>query len=228
MFIKSKRQIININSVLKLSDTDISEVSVASFVGVQIDNTLTWKHHIEYVNKSVRRKVGLLFKLRYFVPQYILVLLYKCFIQPHILYGIEVWGSSYKSHMNCIYLSQKMAMRAITFSLFRTSSKPLFQNLKILDVFSLHELAVSTFMYDLFEGNSPHSLLEYCEVLDHTYITRGKDSLMLRLPICRTTQGTFSISFVGSKLWNSLPQEIKEKKTKYLFRKALTIYLVDK
>ena len=228
MFIKSKRQIVNINSVLRLSDTDISEVSVASFVGVQIDSTLTWKHHIECVNKSVRRKVGLLFKLRYFVPQYILVLLYKCFIQPHILYGIEVWGSSYKSHLNCIYLSQKMAVRAITFSLFRTSSKPLFQNLRILDVFSLHELAVSTFVYDLFVGNSPHSLLEYCEVLHHTYRTRGKENFLLRLPICRTTQGTFSISFVGSKLWNSLPQEIKEKKTRYSFRKALTMYLVNK
>ena len=93
MFIKGQRRVIAVNGVLRLSNVDINNVSVASFVGVQIDSSLSWKHHIDYVNKCVRRKVGLLFKLRYFVPRYIPLLLDKSFIQPHIQYGIEVWGA---------------------------------------------------------------------------------------------------------------------------------------
>jgi len=228
MFIKSKRRAINVNGVLRLSDTDINDVSVASFVGVNIDNTLSWKHHIDLVNKCIRTKMGLLFKLRYFVPRYILVLLYKSFIQPHILYGIEVWGSSYKSRLNSIYLAQKMAVRAITFSLLRTSSGPLFKQLGILDVFCLHELAVSTFVYDLYNRKLPHTLLDFCKIVHYTYETRGKENAMLPLPFCKTTQGTFSISFVGPKLWNSLPQKIREHKTRHSFRTALTIYLTNK
>ena len=130
------------------------------------------------------------------------MLLYKCFIQSHIFYGIEVWGSSYMSHLNCIYLAQKMAMRAITFSPLRTSSRPLFTSLGVLHVYNLHELAVSTFVYDLHKEHLPHSLMQYYEKMNHSYRTRGKEHSMLRLPKCNMTHGTFSISFVGAKFWN--------------------------
>ena len=221
MVIKGPRQSILIQGVLKISETVIDRVHVASFVGLQIDETLLWKDQIQCINKCIRRKIGLLFKLRYYVPRHILMLLYKFFIQSHILYGIEVWGSSYKTHLNCIYLAQKMAMRAITYSPLRTSSRPLFTSLGILDVYNLHELAVSTFVYDLHKDHLPHSLTQYYEVMNHNYRTRGKEHAILRLPKCKTTHGTFSISFVGAKFWNSLPQSIREERTRFSFRKNL-------
>ena len=155
--------------------------------------------------------------LRYYVPRHILVVLYKSFIQSHIFYGIEVWGGSYKSHLNCIYFAQKMAMRPITFSSLRTSSRPLFTTLAVLDVYYLHELAVSMFLYDLHKGNSPHSLMQYYEVMNHTYRTRDKECSMLRLPKCNTTHGTFSISIGGAKFWNS----------RFSFRRCLRNYLIN-
>jgi len=227
MVIKGPRQSVLIRGVLKLSETVIDRVLVASFVGLQIDETLMWKDQIQCINKCVRRKIGLLFKLRYYVPRYILMLLYKFFIQSHILYGIEVWGSSYKTHLNCIYLAQKMAMRAITFSPLRTSSRPLFTSLGILDVYNLHKLAVSTFVYDLHKGHLPHSLTQYYELMNHNYRTRGKEHSILRLPKCKTTHGTFSISFVGAKFWNSLPQSIREEGTRFSFRKNLRNHLLN-
>ena len=95
MFIKGQRQSCEIRGILKQSDTVIDRVSVASFVGIQIDETLMWKEQIQNINKCIRRKIGLLCKLRHYVPKHIPMLLCKSFIQPHILYGIEVWGSCY-------------------------------------------------------------------------------------------------------------------------------------
>ena len=227
MIIKGKRQTVALHGDLKLSDTIIQRVSVATFVGIHIDENLTWRNHIQYVNKCIRKKIGILYKLRHFVPKYVLMTLYKSFIQPHILYGIEVWGSNYKSHLNCIYLAQKMAMRAITFSLYKTSSKPLFLSLSVLDVYDLHELSVSTLMYDLRNGGVAHSLQDYCQVIQHVYETRGKGNI-LRLPKCKTTQGTFSISFIGAKVWNALPENVKEKRTRKSFRMTLTRYLLNR
>ena len=107
MVIKGQRQSVEIKGVLTLSETVINRVHVASFVGIQIDETLKWKDQVQSIHKCIRRKIGLLFKLRYYVPKHVLMLLYKCFIQSHIFYGIEVWGSTYKSHLNCIFLAQK-------------------------------------------------------------------------------------------------------------------------
>ena len=132
---RKKKRKVAVKGTMKLSDNDISKVDEASVVGICIDSHLTWKNHIRVVNKCVRRKVGVLFKLRHCVPQHTLILLYKSFIQSNIMYGVEVWGSTCKSYLNCLLLSQKMAMRAITFSPFRTPSKPLLKKLGVMDVY---------------------------------------------------------------------------------------------
>ena len=46
-----------------------------------------------------------------------------------------------------IYLLQKRAVRAISKADYKASSKPLFSNLKILDVFSIYFFQVISFMY---------------------------------------------------------------------------------
>ena len=120
-----------------------------------------------------------------------------------------------------------MALRAITFSPLRTSSSPLFTSLEVLNVYNLHKLAVSTFVYDLHKEHLPHLLMEYYEMINHTYRTRGKEHSILRLPKCKTTHGTFSVSFVGAKFWNSLPQSIREKGTRFSFRKDLKNHLLN-
>ena len=227
MLIKSRRRSVKVNGALEISGSKISEVNMASFVGLQIDNHLTWRDHIQMVNRNVRTKVGILFRLRHFVPQNTLLLLYKALIQPHLSYGIEVWGSTYKTNLQCVFYAQKMAMRAITFSSWRTHSKPLFQKLKILDVYNLHSLSVSTFVYDLLNNNLPHSLIEYCQVVEHKYATRGKECGQLYMPTCKTTQGQFSISFIGVKLWNCIPNDIREKRTRVAFRKLLMNHLMS-
>ena len=152
MIIKSKRRSVQTRGALELSGYELLEVDKASFVGLEIDKHLIWDEHIKIVNKNIRSKVGILFRLRHFVPQNILLLLYKSLVQPHLLYGIEVWGSTYKTNLNSIFLTQKMAMRAITFSPRDTHSEPLFQKLKILNIYKLHYLSVSTFVYDLLHG----------------------------------------------------------------------------
>ena len=106
-----------------------------------------------------------------------------------------------------------------------THSEPLFQKLKILNIYKLHYLSVSTFVYDLLHGNFPHSLTEYCQVVDHEHFTRGKEHGQLHLQKCKTTQGQFSISFIGVKLWNCIPYDVKEKISRRAFRKGLINYL---
>ena len=74
----------------------------------------------------------------------------------------------------------------------------------------------------------PHSLTDYCQGEDHNYATRSKirGQLYMYIPKWKTTQGQFSISCVGVKLWNCIPCDVKKKKTSTnAFRKGLITYL---
>ena len=85
---------------------------------------------------------------------------------------------NYKSRLNCIHLAQKMAVRAITFSLLRTSSGPLFKQFGILDDLGLHELAVLTFGYDLYNRKLPHTFLDYCKIVHHTNMKQQEKKML--------------------------------------------------
>ena len=139
-----------------------------------------------------------------------------------------MWGSTYKSHLNCILYTQKMAIRTITFSHFMSRSAPLFYELKILDINKFYELSLCTFMYDLVHNNLPHCLTDYCDKIEHRYNTRKREKGHLRIPLYKTTQGKFSVTCVGTRLWNELPDEIKNKGSRNTFRKHLNDYLMNK
>ena len=221
MVIKSKRKKINIEGLVKIKGHVLNEVEVASFVGIHIDNYLTWKDHINRTSTMLRKKVGIIYRLRHFVPQYILLLLYRSFVQPHISYGLEVWGCTYKTFIDKIYVIQKMIVRAITFSGFMTSSAPLFFTLKILDIYKFHRYLTATFMYKLIHLQLPHPVYDYCKFFEHRYNTRQKDTKTLVLPKVKTEHGKRSISFYGSRVWNSLPLDVKEKPSVKSFCKEL-------
>ena len=82
-------------------------------------------------------------------------------------------------------------------------------------------------MYDLCNGTIPHTLSDYCQILQHPHATRSKGKSMLYLPKCKSTQGQFLISFLGVKFWNSLPLAIREKSTRSTFRRYLANHLLQ-
>ena len=53
---------------VKLDDTNLQKVSSTKFLGVIIDENLTWKNHIEGISKTIARNVGVLNKLKCYIP----------------------------------------------------------------------------------------------------------------------------------------------------------------
>ena len=192
-----------------------------------MDKHLTWKSHIEKIRSIIKKKVGIIFKLRHILPQTILLLIYKSFIQPHITYGLEVWGSTYPSYLQPILLLQKMVVRAITFSDFTSHSLPLFNKLNLLDIFKLHKLCVSLFMFDLYHDKLPQDLNEYVTLIKHPHETRQKSKGNLYQPKAATTAGQFSITSVGTKIWNEIPIHIRQIKLRDTFKTKFKEFLLQ-
>ena len=59
-----------------------------------MDENLTWKNHIDAISKTISRNIGVLTKLKHFVPENILYSLYCTLILPYINYGVLIWGNT--------------------------------------------------------------------------------------------------------------------------------------
>ena len=61
------------------------------YLGILIDSNLSWKIHIEYIALKISKTVGLIAKLRHFLPLHILLHIYQSLISPYIIYRLSVW-----------------------------------------------------------------------------------------------------------------------------------------
>ena len=138
------------------------------------------------------------------------------------------WASTYVTNLQRIYLLQKRAVRAISKADYKASSKPLFANLKILDVFSIYSLQVSSFMYLYHNDALPISFTQIFQTGNqiHQYSTRYSD--FYRPHTCRTNIKKFSILFQGPRIWNSLPNDIKNAPSFSTFKRVIKPFLRDR
>ena len=134
MLFKSSRKKITKKLTVKIKD-HITHVKSTKFLGAIVDDQLKWKKHINFVANKISRLTGILCEALHFVTRSLLKSIYYALIYPYIFYGNVVWANAYQSHLDKIYKLQKKLLRIISFKEYYHSSKPLFDNLNILNVY---------------------------------------------------------------------------------------------
>ena len=186
----------------------------------------------------------MLYKIRPYVTKDILKLLFNTLIYPHLTYGIEIWGSASNSHLNKVLIAQKRLVRMITHkdirqaNYFLTHSNPLFHQLGILKIHDVHTLSLSKFVYKTLEGSVPSNFSNWFRFATqiHCYRTRANfnystrsQTNILYVPHARTTHyGLNKTKVQGPRIWNNIPQNIRDKKSIIQFVSSLRSNLFGK
>ena len=124
------------------------------FLGITINNKLNWNSHINKVTNKISKTVGILNKLRSFLPSGVLQTIYNTLILPHIIYGILPWGR----HTKVIHKIQKRAIRIIAASKYNAHTEPLFKKLNLLKACDICKLQELKFYHKLINRQLPKYL----------------------------------------------------------------------
>ena len=98
---------------LIITDTLIEHIHEARFLGVIMDDKLSWSHHIKSVESKMCRYVGIMYKIKKYLPLNARIQIYHSFVQSHINYCSLVWGFSSRSYIETIFSKQKKGLRAV-------------------------------------------------------------------------------------------------------------------
>ena len=96
-----------------ISGVTIERKTEARFLGVIIDNKLNWSQHISAMKMKMARYIGVMYKLKKYLPLEARLQIYHSFVQSHLNYCSLVWGFAAKSHIETLFVKQKMGLRAI-------------------------------------------------------------------------------------------------------------------
>jgi hypothetical protein len=124
---------------IQIDDYKVMYVDHFNYLGIHFDSHLKWNKHLEIISKKVSKTIGIINRLKRFLPHNILITLYNTLVLPHLNYGVLLWG--WRSER--LVKSQKKLVRIITNSRYNEHTDPLFKKLKILKathISMLHEL----------------------------------------------------------------------------------------
>jgi hypothetical protein len=215
--------------LIKIDGINIEQVYCTKFLGVHIDSKLTWQIHSTEMAKKVARGIGVLYKIRAFVPQDVLISVYYSLVYSHLSYCNMVWGNAALTYLSPLFILQKKAVRIITNSHYRAHTDPLFNSLKLLKVFDIYKLQICLFIYSskIFNastlGNNYYSHFVF-PTIPKPYDTRSS-AANLQLNHSTTNIRKYSILNSGPLIWNALPDDLKTCTSIWQFKSRLKCYL---
>ena len=205
---------------ISINGEALTQVSETLFLGVVLNDCLSWKSHIS-------KSIGIIYRSSYFLSKTSLRTLYNCMVLPYLYYCNLVWGSTYKSNLKRLTILQKRAIRIVSRSGCDAPTDLIFKEFKFLKITSIYLLQLGKFMYSFSTGNLPPKFDSFFSVNNsiHSYNTRHAS--FFRLPLCRTNIRQFSISFQGPKVFNTLSYEIKNTPTLLSFKHKPKEFLIN-
>ena len=117
---------------LKFNRAKLFETVKIKYLGLILDNRLSWKPHITELSKKLSRSVGMLYKIRSFCPLPVMRSLYFSLFNSHLSYGLVAWGNANKIDIKRITSLQKKAIKAI----YKHADSEILPTSKILREFS--------------------------------------------------------------------------------------------
>ena len=104
-----------LNSTLKLfiDGAEIQQVNCCKYLGVFIDDHLSWSDHISYVYKKIVKFTGIFYKIRNKMPNDCLKNVYYALVYPHLLYGIELYANTNKCNLDKLIILNNKILRIL-------------------------------------------------------------------------------------------------------------------
>jgi hypothetical protein len=194
---------------IKMDGHQIDNVEKFNFLGIMLDQHLNWNNHIQNISQKISKTVGILNKLKNFLPTYILSTLYNSLILPRLNYGILAWGSK----ISKVTKLQKKAIRVISKAKYNAHTEPLFKNLNLLkctDLCLQHELK---FCYNLEKNILPVCFYSFFTRISdvHNIETRQSQNNFYQLPRISHEFAKADISYRIPIIFNNMIPSFRDK-----------------
>ena len=208
MVFHTNKNVLPIIPDLKIGNAKLERVTNFNFLGLLINDNLSWKPHTDYIANKISKYVGVLNRLKKFLPSHILKTLYFSLVQSNLNYSLLAWG------YNCGRLKniQKKAIRIISQSKYNAHTEPIMKSLGILKLEDLFKLNMLKWYYRFVKNKVPEYFLNF-EILNqserHTHNTRL--NMHILQPRVRLIASRHCLRNHISTIINATPTEIIQK-----------------
>ena len=232
MLITKRRKIPKFS--VKINGSPLESCDSYKYLGVIIDKKLNWKSHITHISPKIIMACGALAKLKNRgIKIDVLKNVFHALVHSYIRYGILIWGKASPSVMNSLQTLMNRAIRIMTNAPFgNIDLNPAYTQLGILKVSKIHSLEAAKFHFKSVNNLLPIKIGNFFltsaqQEIQHSYGLRNRNRIQSPRFFFNSITGKKSIQFTGSKIWEDMPEEIKNSESFTIFKKSFKKYLLE-
>ena len=186
---------------LAINSYEIQRKESIKFLGVLLDQYLTWKEHTKRTENKIAKNIGTLYKVRPYLDQKASLCLYYSYIHSYQIYANTVWWSTNRTSLKKLQSQQKHAIKIIFHENKFVYTRENFKENNILNTFQLNILSNLLFLHWVKNGKAPHIVL--CKFLrpSHHYPS-SFSRINYIVPSFKLTSIKYRITIRAPKLWN--------------------------
>ena len=225
----TNKQIVTSNFKICINQNLISITDNVKYLGVYVDNKLSWKTHINNLCFKLSKVRGIIFTLRHFVPLSTLRLVCYAMFHSHIQYSLLNWGRAAKSHFDKLSTLQNKILRAFLFRPWHSPTNYLYPKCRVLKLVDMIKMEKAKFMFKYNNKMLPMSFDNCFLKLEkvHKYNTRQKVRNEYFLIYSRTESGRKALHHLCLKVWKEMPLKFR-RSTFYRFKKYYKYTILTK
>jgi len=196
----------------------IKEVSNTKYLGIIIDKYLRWDCHVLRLKNNIRKLMHRFYLLREILSKKLLISIYKALVESLIRYGIVVWGGLSDSSLRQLNVIQNTILKIIYKKEKRYRTELLYDSI-VFNTRSLYVLNSCVYVY------KNEKMKKY---IGHMHNTRSKIKQNLQIPISYKKVNQKFIGYLGPKMYNMLPIEIRNTSKVIQFVQKCKAYIFEK
>lgn len=200
----------------KYKNKKIETVDSASLLGIELDTHLNWKSHIQKLLNKMSSFIYALQHLKRVTDFRTALTAYYAYAYSRLCYGVIFWGNS--CDVDKVFILQKKCIRILTNIDQMESCRPFFIKHKILTVTSIYILEACKFV-------KKHPILYSPE---KKIRRNNRYQNKLKIPFSNLKFVTSSPHNMTIKIYNHIPNSIKNSDNLKLFNKSLKKILINK
>ena len=198
------------NLHLKLRNDIVEKVSSIRFLGVIINENLSWKNHME-IKQKMRAALCPVMRVRSYLSSKAMLSLYHLLLIRHVRFCITNWCFGNESKIQQLQHICNKFIRLVFNLKRRESVRTIMKENGLLTIKQMYQVELAIFMFRTVKKNHLTVLQNLFQSKSSRISTRSNShyiSPAYRLTVCQQ-----SIKFSGPKIWSNLPNEIKECKS---------------
>ena len=137
--------------------------------------------------------------------------LYYAIFPPHLLYGILIWGSTYKTYLRKLGTLQNKAVKIIGGSRYSNRATPFYSKFRILKIIDLVKFETALFAFKFKQKSLQIQFNNFMVKVSkiNKKPTRATCQENYFIPVLRASKLQRSIKYQRPLNWNSLGSELK-------------------